>query len=185
MARQLFAEAPVPAVFDADAINALVAAPPAQLTPSAQRVLTPHPGEFSRLVSAAWQDLAHRRVQVAEDVAARLTSTVLLKGSSSLIVDPEGHLLLNPTGNPGMGTAGAGDVLSGVVGALLARGVAAPAAAAAAAWWHGMAGDLASLAIGEPSLVAGDLVDYLGPAWRAALNGEAPEPFAARPVLPC
>jgi NAD(P)H-hydrate epimerase len=183
MARQLFAEAPVPAVFDADAINALVAAPPAQLTPAAQRVLTPHPGEFSRLVSAAWHDLAHRRVEVAKEVAARLTSTVLLKGASSLIVDPEGHLRVNPTGNPGMATAGTGDVLSGIVGALLARGVEAPAAAAAAAWWHGLAGDFASLAIGEPSLVAGDLVDHLGPAWRSTLNGEVPEPFTARPQL--
>lgn len=184
MARQLFAEAPVPAVFDADAINALVAAPPAQLTPVAQRVLTPHPGEFSRLVSAAWNDLAHRRVEVAEEVAARLTSTVLLKGASSLIMDPEGHLYVNPTGNPGMGTAGAGDVLTGVVGALLARGVAAPAAAAAGAWWHGLAGDLASLAVGEPSLVAGDLVDHLGPAWQVTLRGEVPEPYTVRPELP-
>jgi len=183
MARQLFSEAQVPAVFDADAINALVAAPPDQLTPAGQRVLTPHPGEFSRLVNATWQDLAHRRVEVAEEVARRLTSTVLLKGASSLIVDPEGHLLVNPTGNPGMATAGTGDVLSGVVGALLARGVPAPEAAAAAAWWHGLAGDLASFAIGEPSLVAGDLVDHLGPAWRATLNDEVDDPFVVRPEL--
>jgi len=184
MARQLFAEATVPAVFDADALNALVAAPPDQLKPASGRVLTPHPGEFARLMNSDWPDLAPRRVAAVQEVASRLTATVLLKGASSLIVDPEGHLSVNPTGNPGMATAGAGDVLTGVVGALLARGVDPPKAALAAAWWHGYAGDLAAVAIGEPSLVAGDLVDHLGPAWRDALADELPAPFDIRPELP-
>jgi NAD(P)H-hydrate epimerase len=181
LARQLFAEATVPSVFDADALNALVAAPPSQLKPAAERVLTPHPGEFARLMNSDWPDLAPRRVAAAREVAGRLAATVLLKGASSLIVDPEGNLAVNPTGNPGMGTAGAGDVLTGIVGALLARGSAAPDAARAAAWWHGFAGDLASEALGEPSLVAGDLVDHLGLAWRAVVTGAVSSPFDSHP----
>ncbi|MEE2829909.1 MAG: NAD(P)H-hydrate dehydratase, partial [Myxococcota bacterium] len=97
--------------------------------------------------------------------------------------DPEGDVTVNPTGNPGMGTAGSGDVLTGVVGALLGRGVEATAAARAAAWWHGWSGDLAAETQGEPSLVAGDLIDHLGPAWRAARDGEVPAPFDLHPSV--
>ena len=184
MARQLFAEAPVPAVFDADAINALVAAPKTKKLPKGERVITPHPGEFARLVRTDWPALAPRRLDVTREVAARLHTTVLLKGASSLIVDPSGHVTVNPTGNPGMGTAGSGDVLTGVVGALLGRGVPGTAAARAAAWWHGCAGDLAAASQGEPSLVAGDLIDNLGPAWRAAMDGDLPAPFDLYPAVP-
>lgn len=172
LCRQLFAEAPVPAVFDADALGALVAAPPDQMNPADQRVLTPHPGEFSRLMNSDWPNLAPRRVTAAREIAARLTSTVVLKGASSLIVDPEGHVCVNSTGNPGMSTAGSGDVLTGVIGALLGRGSNGPEAARAGAWWHGMAGDIAAATLGEPSLVAGDIVDHLGHAWREAMSGE-------------
>ena len=183
LARQLFAEAPVPSVFDADALSALVAMSPDQMSPAAQRVLTPHPGEFARLMNSDWPDLAPRRVEAAREVSRRLTSTVLLKGASSLVVDPEGHLSVNPTGNPGMGTAGSGDVLTGIVGALLGRGCSAPEAACAAAWWHGAAGDIAAEALGEPSLVAGDLVDHLGHAWRGAISGEFPVPVVPYPSV--
>lgn len=181
LARQLFAEASVPAVFDADAVNALVASAPDQSKPAGPRVITPHPGEFSRLVNSDWPDLAPRRVEVTREVAARLETSVLLKGSSSLVVDPDGALAVNPTGNPGMGTAGSGDVLTGIVGALLARGLGPSQAARAGAWWHGLAGDLAAQTHGEPSLVAGDLIDHLGPAWKIALEGSAPPPFRCHP----
>ena len=172
LARQLYAEADVPAVFDADAINALVAATPDQLKPAGARVITPHPGEFARLSSAAWRDIEPRKISAAQDVARVHSATLLLKGSSTLVVDPSGTFTVNPTGNPGMGTAGSGDVLTGVVGALLTRGVQASLAARAAAYWHGLAGDAAASSLGQPSLVAGDIVDHLGVAWKLVVEDE-------------
>jgi ADP-dependent NAD(P)H-hydrate dehydratase / NAD(P)H-hydrate epimerase len=91
---------------------------------------------------------------------------VVLKGATSVIGRPDGAVLLNPTGNPGMASGGTGDVLSGVLGAFLARGLEAGAALAAAVYLHGLAGDVAAERVGQESLVAGDVVDALPEAFR-------------------
>ena len=118
------------------------------------------------------------------ELAARSGCTVALKGASTLVADPEGAVGVNPTGNPGMATAGSGDVLTGVVGGLLARGNSAARAARAGVYWHGLAGDWAARHLGEPSLLAGDLVDALGPAWLSVSHREleAPCSFRAEPA---
>jgi ADP-dependent NAD(P)H-hydrate dehydratase / NAD(P)H-hydrate epimerase len=183
LVRRLYADAEVPAVFDADGLNCLarVRGFPA---PSALRVLTPHPGEMSRLMRTPWAELAPKRLAVTRQLAKESSATVVLKGAGTLVANPAGTAWVNATGNPGMATAGSGDVLTGVVGALLARRLSADEAAGAAVWWHGLAGDLAARAVGEPSMVAGDLIAFLGAAWRAAHEGVIEPVFENRPALP-
>jgi NAD(P)H-hydrate epimerase len=152
--RRLVAEAPVPLVLDADGLNAL----DGDVTPLAGRtaptVVTPHAGEYARLAGEAVGD---DRIAAARRLAERSGAVVLLKGSRTVIAEPGGRAAVNTTGGPWLATAGTGDVLSGVVGALAARGLAAFQAAAAGAWLHGRAADCA----GHAGLVAGDLIDSL------------------------
>jgi NAD(P)H-hydrate epimerase len=169
---RLYGELEAPAVFDADALNCLARSPRVP-TPAGERILTPHPGEMARLMAAPWADLAPRRLGAARDLANAMSSTVVLKGAGTVVAEPGGAVRVNPTGNPGMATAGSGDVLTGMVGGLLARGVPAAEAAGAAVWWHGRAGDLASAARGEPTVIASDLLGCLGQAWRDAHAGIA------------
>ena len=157
--RRLVAEAPVPVVVDADALHALggdaaalrvrrtAGLPPA--------VLTPHAGEYVRLAGEAVGD---DRVDAARRLAARLHAVVLLKGPGTVVASPEGHACVNTTDSELLATAGTGDVLTGMIGGLLAQGVDAFEAAASAAWLHGRA---AQLACTGDALVAGDLVDAL------------------------
>ena len=105
---------------------------------------------------------------------------MVLKGASTLVAEPQGSVGVNPTGNPGMATAGSGDVLTGIVGGLLARGNSPSRAARAGVYWHGLAGDRAACHHGEPSLLAGDLADALGPAWLSVARGELESPCTFR-----
>lgn len=179
---RLFAEAPVPAVFDADGLNCLagLSAMP-ERTVDVARVLTPHPGEMARLMTSPWEELAPRRVTVARQLALEAKATVALKGAGTVIATPAGTAWVNPTGNPGMATAGSGDVLTGIIGALLARGVGAPAATCAGVFWHGVAGDLARDDLGEPAVLASDISQRLGLAWRLAHAGGVAPAFESRP----
>jgi hydroxyethylthiazole kinase-like uncharacterized protein yjeF len=104
-------------------------------------VLTPHAGEFQRLAGSAPGD---DRIGAARRLADQLGATVLLKGNATVVAAPDGRAWINRTGTPWLGTAGSGDVLSGLLGALLAAGIEAPLAAAAAAYVHGVAGQLAA-----------------------------------------
>lgn len=132
----------VPLLLDADAINyaARWGFPLASLP--APLVLTPHPGELSRLTGESVPAIQAGRVEAAQWAATASAAVVLLKGAATVIAGPDGRLALNPTGNPGMAKGGSGDVLAGIIGALLAQGVPAFDAAAAGAWLHGAAGDL-------------------------------------------
>lgn len=158
---------PVPAVLDADALNA-VAAGPAMLRRAARElVLTPHPAEMARLAGCSTAEVQADRIGVARRFAGEYGCTVVLKGARTVIADPDGTVAVNPTGNPGMATGGSGDVLTGVVGALLAAGLSAGAAARVAVFAHGKAGDLRAASRGRLGLVATDLAEGLGEVWSA------------------
>ena len=155
--QRIVAEAPVALVLDADGLNALEgdASP---LRSRAERglatILTPHGGEYERLTG---HPVGPDRIVAARDLARDSGSVVLLKGPGTVIADADGRVAVNPTGGPWLATAGSGDVLSGIIGGLAARGTPTFESAAAGAWIHGRAADVA----GHTGLVAGDLVAAL------------------------
>ena len=154
-----------PVVVDADGLNVLAPFPEDFRTRPAPLVLTPHPGEFARLAGVPTHDVATHREELAARFAARAGVVLLLKGAQTIVTDGR-RLYRNSTGNPGMATGGSGDVLTGVVAALLAQGLAPFDAAVLAAWVHGRAGDLAAAALGQTGLTAADLPDVLPAAFR-------------------
>ncbi len=158
--RDLVATSPVPAVVDADALNAFAAATELLADRKADAVLTPHVGEFGRLTGLSAHDLELDRLGHVRSLAARANAVALLKGSRTVIAAPDGTARINPTGSPVLATAGSGDVLTGMIGGLLARGVASFEAASSGAYLHGVAGALAGRATGEGTL-AGDLVERI------------------------
>ncbi len=164
---RLLASSGRPWVIDADALNLLAAAETARrsLTPSS--VLTPHPGEAARLLGwdGAGRVQADRPAALAALVEA-FGCVVLLKGAGTLVGAPGCAAWTNPSGNPGMATAGSGDVLTGLIAALGARGLEAREAARLGAYLHGRAGDLAAESLGPESLTASDLLRFLPEAVR-------------------
>jgi NAD(P)H-hydrate epimerase len=164
--REFVSRCCVPLVVDADALNILAAAPDHGASVVRRRVaatiLTPHPGEMGRLLGIGTKDVQADRRGVVERAASEFDCVVLLKGSRTLVADPEGNLHINITGNAGMATGGAGDTLTGIVGALLAAGTGAREAAAAGAYLHGRAGDIAARKQGgKAGLLAVDLIETL------------------------
>jgi len=151
-------------VIDADGINNLTSLK----MPAGERVLTPHPGEFKGMISRLGLEVAQDRnlqEQQARDLAAEFGVTLVLKGNASLVTNGVDSYY-NSTGNPGMATAGSGDVLTGVITSLLAQQLEPINAALMGAYLHGLAGDLAVEDIGEISLIATDLIEYLPAAFQ-------------------
>lgn len=165
--RRFLEASKIPAVLDADALNALAGAPAlaALATLPSPVILTPHPGEMARLLGIAVAQVQADRIGQATRAAKQWRATVILKGARTIVADPEGTSAVIPTGNPGMATGGTGDVLAGLVGALLAGGLAPGAAARAGAFVHGRAGDLAARGFGQRGLLAGDLARAIGAVW--------------------
>jgi NAD(P)H-hydrate epimerase len=125
-------------------------------------VITPHEGELARLIGRSAADVADQRLECARSAAKRASVTVVLKGEATIVADPSGRAYVVPTGNPGLATPGTGDVLSGVIAAQLAKGLAATDAACLGAYVHGLAADLAAQdAVGTDCMVASDLFPYL------------------------
>jgi NAD(P)H-hydrate epimerase len=158
--RSIVAMCAVPLVIDADALNAFAGRAPELATRSAPAVLTPHVGEFGRLTGLKAADVQADRPTHVRELARTADAVTLLKGSRTVIAEPEGRLRINPTGSAVLATAGSGDVLTGAIGALLARGVPVEDAAAAGAYLHGLAGALAGGETGEGTL-AGDVAARL------------------------
>ena len=156
----------VPAVVDADALNHLSRKPDA-LSACRQAVLTPHPGEAGRLLGMTSAEVQSDRASAVEALARRFDAVAVLKGAHTLVCAPDGRLGVCPDGNPGMATAGMGDVLAGVIGALLARGLEPFAAACAGVVWHARAGDEAASRGTQNALVARDVVAALAEVERA------------------
>jgi hydroxyethylthiazole kinase-like uncharacterized protein yjeF len=158
---KLIAEATLPLIIDADAITALASRSEILKQCKGSVVLTPHPGEMSRLMGITAQEVQDDRIGVAKTCAASYNSIVVLKGNRTVITTPEGKVYINATGNPGMASGGTGDVLTGMIGGLLAQGLSSLEAAKWGVFLHGLAGDLAAQAIGEIPLIASDIIDYL------------------------
>ena len=161
-----------PAVFDADALWALAQVPRDRLrTHAGPRVITPHQGEMQRLLGKD-ASVATARAELekaAEELATAIDAVIVLKGPGTFVVGG-GRSAHNETGNPGMATAGTGDVLTGVVAALLAQGLAPFDAARLAAWVHGRAGDAAAADLGQVSMTARDLLDRLHVGFRGVMD---------------
>jgi ADP-dependent NAD(P)H-hydrate dehydratase len=151
-------------VLDADALNILKGDTSSLHLRSAPLVLTPHPGEFARLIREETATVQNRREEFAATFAATHGLALVLKGHVTLVTDGK-RLYRNTTGNPGMATGGSGDVLTGLIVALLGQGLAPFAAAQLGVYLHGLAGDLARESLGETSLIATDLIDYLPKAF--------------------
>jgi NAD(P)H-hydrate epimerase len=172
----LVAERDRPAVVDADALNAIASGPRlARRRLGSERhplVLTPHPGEAARLLRDTTEAVQADRLGTSRELARRTGAVVVLKGHRTLVASPEGRVAVNASGNPGMATAGTGDVLTGMVGALLARRLPAWDAARLAVFAHGAAGDRAAAELGEDGMIASDLLDRV-PAALSSLAARA------------
>jgi NAD(P)H-hydrate epimerase len=161
-----------PCVIDADALNALSKSKDSLIGKDNKIVLTPHPKELSRLLEISTKEIQADRVKAAQQAAQRFACVVVLKGARTVIADNQGSVFINPTGNSGMATAGAGDVLSGTIGGLLAQGLSPLEAAVCGVYLHGFAGDIAAADIGQTGMVAGDISQALPFALTAVKMGE-------------
>ncbi len=157
----------LPMVVDADGLNVLVGALEQVRQARPPVILTPHPGEAGRLLGISARDVQADRVGWVRKLAAVTDAVVVLKGARTLTATPKGRVSVNPTGNPGMASAGSGDVLTGLIGGLLAQRAPLEGAAVAGVYLHGLAGDIAAEVTGQHALVAGDIVEALGAAFQA------------------
>jgi hydroxyethylthiazole kinase-like uncharacterized protein yjeF len=172
--RRLAAAVRLPLLLDADGLNAFAGRAEELAARPAPTVLTPHPGELGRLLGISTAAVQADRQAAVRRAAAMTGAIVVLKGSLTLIAAPGGGLHVNPTGNPGMASGGTGDVLTGILGGLLAQRLEPLDAVRLAVYLHGLAGDLALARLGAPSLAADDLVAALPSAFAALAAGEAP-----------
>jgi NAD(P)H-hydrate epimerase len=156
----------LPVVLDADGINALAGRADFLAQVAAPVIVTPHPGELSRLLDIPRDEVLRKRVPLAQDAASRLNVTLVLKMAHTVVASPTRQAVLVPTGNPGMATGGTGDVLTGLIAGLLAQGMAPGLAAQAGAYVHGLAGDLAAARLGQEAMLAGDLLNHVPDAIR-------------------
>jgi len=189
--RQLVAQVDKPMVIDADGLIALAGHSEILRQRKSLTVLTPHPGEMAALLQTSTEAVQRDRVGTAIKAASEFKSIVVLKGARTITASPDGTMFVNPTGNAGMATGGSGDVLTGMIAALLAQTIVRQSpvpnplslieAVTAAVFLHGLAGDIASWEKGEVALIAGDLLDHLP---RAINEPELAQPLTLRPLSP-
>lgn len=166
--KELIDRAEVPLVVDADALNILGQHPDYQAKLPEGSILTPHPKEFERLFGKTENDFA--RLELLRNKAKELGVVIVLKTGATTIASPDGQLYFNGSGNPGMGTAGTGDVLTGILTGLLAQSYTPVAAARLGVYLHGLAGDIAAEELEQESLIAEDVITHLGKAFRRLKN---------------
>jgi NAD(P)H-hydrate epimerase len=155
-----------PCVLDADALNALAGKASLLTESKLPPILTPHPGEMSRLeIDASPQSINADRIGVAGRFARERGVLVVLKGARTIVARPDGMIAVCPTGNPGMATGGTGDVLTGMIVGLLAQGLTPWDAACTGTYFHGLAGDLAAARIGQAAMTAGDVIEHIPKAF--------------------
>jgi NAD(P)H-hydrate epimerase len=154
-------EVPIPTVLDADALNHLT-----QITQwwdhlEGPAILTPHPGEMARLLDRQADEIQANRLAIAKEAASRWRVTVVLKGAFTVVASPSGVMALSPFANPGLATAGTGDVLAGVIGGLVAQGLQPFEAACCGVYLHGAAGEEVRRELGDTGMIASDLLPLL------------------------
>jgi len=154
-------------VVDADALNLIAQRADKKEVKRGNWILTPHPAEAARLLNCKLAEIQRDRVVAAQSIANRYAASVVLKGCGSVVAEPSGRYAICPLGNPGMATAGSGDVLSGVIAALVGQGLSGFDAAKAGVVAHAAAGDDAAATKGEMALVAGDIIDHLPLVWKS------------------
>lgn len=160
----------VPLVLDADALNCISRKPALLTLLPRNTIITPHIGEFDRLFGE--QKSSEERLNKAIEMAKHYNIIIVLKGHYTAIVRPTGKVYFNSTGNPGMATAGAGDVLVGIIASFVAQGYVPEHAAYIGVFIHGLAGDLAQVEYGEAGMTATDITKYIGRAIRTVVNRE-------------
>lgn len=154
-----------PIVIDADALNCICNKPEILKNLKAPAIITPHPGEMARLLHSTPKTVNSNRENTAIDFAKKFGVVTVLKGAGTIIASPDGEVYINHTGNSGMATGGSGDVLSGIIGSLLAQGAAPINAAAAGVFLHGTIGDLAAEKLGKISMLPTDMIDMIPTAY--------------------
>jgi len=159
-----------PLVMDADALNILSDNKTWYSFLSPYTILTPHPGEFERLVGKADNDF--ERLKQAKDFALKYNIFLVLKGGVTVTINPLGQCYFNSTGNPGMATGGSGDVLTGIILSLLAQGYNLGQAAVMGVFLHGLAGDLAADELSQEYMSADDIIRFLAPAFLSFSKGQ-------------
>jgi NAD(P)H-hydrate epimerase len=166
----VYQQAKLPLVVDADGLNCLAKYKSALAKPKGLRILTPHPGEFARLVGADIKTVQANREKLATEFAAKHKVVLVLKGSGTVVTDGR-RVYTNVTGNSGMATGGTGDVLTGLIAALLGQKLGAFDAAQLAVYLHGLAGDLAAEELSRPGMIASDVARFLPGAWKRFWDG--------------
>lgn len=160
LVREVLKKTKQPVVLDADGLNALKNHLSVLKALKNRCILTPHPGEFLRLFGGKLTASDKFRTRRAKEAAKKFGVYIVLKGHHTVIAAPDGKVCRNSTGNPGMATAGSGDVLTGILAAFAGQKLSLWDTARFGVYLHGLAGDLAAHALGELSLIAGDLIDY-------------------------
>jgi NAD(P)H-hydrate epimerase len=163
---KIIATSPVPLIIDADAVNALSGNLNVLLKTDTVKILTPHPGEMSRLIQKTTDCIERDRAGAARAFAEQYNCVLLLKGAKTIVAAPGKKIYTNTSGNAGMAAAGSGDVLTGMVAAFTAQGLSGFEAARWGAYLHGKAGDLAARAKTRLSMIAPDIIDYIPEAVR-------------------
>ena len=161
LVKYIVSDGGLPAVLDAGVFTALAGLPEHLSNPSAPLVITPHPGEMARLLGRSTADVESDRLTVAKETAVDLGVTVLLKGARTVVAAPDGRVAINLSGSPALAKAGAGDVLTGMIGAFLAMGLSAWDAAVISAYVHGRCGEVLAARSGIHGLLASELVEVL------------------------
>ena len=160
--RHILTQSLVPVILDADGINVITRHILSEETRVAPLILTPHPGEMARLLGLSIAEVQANRCEVACQLACETNTVVVLKGHHTLIASPDGIVMENPTGNPGMATGGTGDVLAGIIGSLVAQGMLPYEAAVCGVFLHGAAGDVAAAKHSQHGMLPTDLIEELG-----------------------
>lgn len=164
----------LPMVIDADALNALSMSPGSLEFMDEKKILTPHPGEMGRLADLENREVQADRLKISRDFVKKWKCNLVLKGAKTIVADPKGVLHINPTGNPSLATGGTGDVLTGIISGLLARGVSETRAATAGVYIHGLAADYFAEQNGESGLIAADLPDIIPFLMNSIITGLEP-----------
>jgi len=168
--KELIERIEVPMVIDADGINCLQGMAEILKNKKADIVLTPHPGEMARLTGLQIEEIERRRIDLPQEFSLNYGLTIVLKGVPT-VIGHNGYTYINPTGNPGMAKAGSGDVLTGIIGGLMAQGLTSLDSAILGVYLHGLAGDIGASHKGEHSLLASDIIEYIPEGFKELMNG--------------